>query len=170
MQIETQRLILREFQREDFRELAPILADPQVMRFSSTGVLSIAQTQEKIEGFIACCDKFGFGRWAVILKQTNELIGYCGIAIYRIDDRDEKELGYRLASRFWGRGLATEAASAAIRSGLDEFKLPYVFGIVERANIASVRVLEKIGMQYKRTTMFDDVEMDLYRIDAAMLL
>ncbi len=166
MLMETQRLILREFQREDFRELAPILADPQVMQFSPSGVASIVQTQEKIEDFINCYKESGFGKWAVILKQTDELIGYCGIAVDQIDNNAEKELGYRLASRFWGRGLATEAASAAIQCGFDKFNLPYILGIVERENLASVRVLEKIGMQFKKTTVFHELEMDVYRIDA----
>jgi len=166
MWIETQRLILREFQQEDFRELAPILANPQVMKFSPTGIISIEQTQEKIEGFITCYKEFGFGKWAVLLKESNKLIGYCGIAVERIDNKDEKELGYRLDSRFWGKGLATEAASAAIQCGVEQFNLPYVLGIVERANTASVRVLEKIGMRYEKATVFHKVEMDVYRVDA----
>lgn len=170
MWLETQRLVLREFQSEDDRELAPILADPQVMRFSPTGVLSIAQTQQKIESFITCYKQFGFGKWAIVLRESNELIGYCGIAVDQIDNRDEKELGYRLVSRFWGRGLATEAAIAAIQCGFNQFKLPYVLGIVERANTASVRVLEKTGMQFDRTTIFHEIEMNVYRIDTATLL
>ena len=81
MWLETQRLVLREFQREDYRELAPILANPQVMQFSLTGIISIPQTQEKIESFITEYEKNGFSKWAVIFKESNELIGYCGIAI-----------------------------------------------------------------------------------------
>lgn len=165
--LETPRLILRDFQPEDFRELAPILAEPKVMKFSPTGIISLPQTQERIEGFITCYKKFGFGKWAVIFKESKELIGYCGIAVEQIDQKDEKELGYRLDSRFWGKGLATEAASAAIQCGFEQFKLPYILGIVERANTASVRVLKKIGMQYERTTVFHEVEMDVYRVDAA---
>lgn len=167
MLIETNRLILREFQRTDFKELAPILADPKVMRFSPTGVNSVEQVQEKIQAFITCYKEFGFGKWAVILKESNQLLGYCGIAVDRIDDKDQKELGYRLDSRYWGRGLATEAASAVIKYGFEQIKLPYVLGIVERANLASVRVLEKVGMRHERTTIFHEVEMDVYRVDTA---
>ena len=166
MLIETQRLILREFQKKDFCNLAPILADSKVMKFSPTGIISVAQTQEKIQDFIACYQKFGFGKWAVTLKENNKLIGYCGIAVDRINDNDEKELGYRLDSKYWGQGLATEAASASIRYGFEKFKIPYILGIVESANIASVKVLEKVGMQYERKTIFHEVEMDVYRVDA----
>ncbi|NJM18205.1 MAG: GNAT family N-acetyltransferase [Richelia sp. SM1_7_0] len=167
MQIETVRLILREFQREDLQALAPILADPKVMKFSPTGVSSVEQVQERIEGFIACYNEFGFGKWAVILKESKQLLGYCGIAVDQIDGKDEKELGYRLDSKYWGQGLATEAASAAIKYGFDHLKLPYVLGIVERENTASVRVLAKIGMQYERQTIFHEIEMDVYRVDVA---
>jgi [ribosomal protein S5]-alanine N-acetyltransferase len=167
MAIETQRLVLREFSPEDVWNLAPILADPQVMKFSPTGVLTIAQTQDRIESFIASYRKSGFGKWAAVLKESTTLIGYCGIAVDRIDNKDEKELGYRLDAKFWGRGLATEAATATIQYGFEQCKLPYILGIVERDNRASVKVLEKIGMYYEKTTLFHDVEMDVYRVDAA---
>jgi [ribosomal protein S5]-alanine N-acetyltransferase len=170
MHIETPRLILREFRHEDLSELVPILSDPLVMKFSPTGVSSIDQVKNRIEGFIACYREFGFGKWAVIEKQNQELIGYCGIAVDQIDGRAEKELGYRLGSKFWGQGLGTEAATAAVRCGFQQFKLPYILGIVERANVASVRVLEKVGMQYQRPTIFHCLEMDVYRIDAAKYL
>jgi [ribosomal protein S5]-alanine N-acetyltransferase len=167
MLIETNRLILREFQRKDLQELAPILADPNVMKFSPTGVNSIEQVEKKIEGFISSYEELGFGKWAVILKESNQLLGYCGIAVDRIDDKDETELGYRLDSRYWEQGLATEAASAVIKYGFEQIKLPYILGIVERANLASVRVLEKVGMRHERTTIFHEVEMDVYRVDTA---
>lgn len=166
MRIETQRLVLREFQQSDVNALAPILADPLVMEFSPTGVLSIAQTQAKVEGFVACYQDHGFGKWAIILKDTHRLIGYCGIAVEQIDHQTEKELGYRLDSKFWGQGLATEAAIATLQYGFNALKLPYVLGIVEPANTSSVRVLKKTGMRFDRTTIFHQREMDVYRLNA----
>jgi [ribosomal protein S5]-alanine N-acetyltransferase len=166
MRIETPRLMLREFQHSDIDALAPILADPLVMEFSPTGVLTIAQTQSKIEGFITCYEKYGFGKWAVVLRESDRLIGYCGIAVEQIDNQAEKELGYRLDSKIWGQGLATEAAIAAVQYGFNALKLPYVLGIVESTNTASVRVLEKIGMRYERPTIFHQREMDVYRSGA----
>ncbi|MEO0376314.1 MAG: GNAT family N-acetyltransferase [Cyanobacteria bacterium P01_A01_bin.17] len=170
MWLETKRLVLREFQQEDLPWLASILADPQVMKFSPTGVASSRQAQEKIESFITSYRAYGFGKWAVLLEDRQELIGYCGIAVEQIDDRYEKELGYRLDSRCWGQGFATEAAIAAIQYGLESLKLPYILGVVERENIASVRVLEKIGMRFERTTTFHELEMDVYRVDATNFL
>jgi RimJ/RimL family protein N-acetyltransferase len=63
--------------------------------------------------------------------------------------------------------LATEAAATAIQYGFEQFKFPYILDIVERANIASVRVLEKLGMRHERETVFHGVTMDVYRIDIA---
>jgi RimJ/RimL family protein N-acetyltransferase len=163
--IETQRLILREFQRNDVEQLAPILSNVRVMEFSPAGILTTLQTQEKVDGFIASYKVYGFGKWAVIFKETNELIGYCGIAVEKVDRVYEREIGYRLNPDFWGSGLATEASSAAIQYGFEQLKLPYILGIVESANLASVRVLEKLGMRYERTTIFYDIEMDVYRVD-----
>ncbi|MBW4556639.1 MAG: GNAT family N-acetyltransferase [Trichormus sp. ATA11-4-KO1] len=163
--LETPRLILREFRREDFQQLASILADPQVMKFSRTGILSSSETQEKIESFIVSYAKYGFGKLAVFLKENNELIGYCGIAVEQIDQKDEIEIRYRLSPKFWGQNLATEAASATLQYGFERFNFAYILGIVERANIASMRVLEKLGMQYTRETMFHGIKMDVYQIE-----
>ncbi len=164
MQIETSRLMLRKFTHSDLLELAPILADPQVMKFSTRGIYSHLQTQRVIEKFIDSYQKNGFGMWAVILKESTALIGYCGLGIDIIDDRAEPEIGYRLATEFWGQGLATEAASACIRYGFDCAELSYILGVAERRNLASVRVLEKIGMTFDRETIFRGVKMDCYKI------
>ena len=94
-------------------------------------------------------------------------MGSKGIAIEQVDNVNERELGYRLDLKFWGRGLATEAASATIQYGFEQLKFQYILGIVERANPASVRVLEKLGMRYERETIFYGIEMDVYRLEAA---
>jgi [ribosomal protein S5]-alanine N-acetyltransferase len=164
MKIETPRLILREFDRSDLPVLTPILADPQVMKLSTMGIHSISQTEKAINNFIDSYKRFGFGFWAVILKESDLLIGYCGLAIDRIDNKDEPEVGYRLDSKFWGKGFATEAALASIEYGFTRIELPYILGAAQRQNIASVRVLEKIGMTFEKETIFRGVAMDVYKI------
>jgi [ribosomal protein S5]-alanine N-acetyltransferase len=143
VRIETDRLILREFRPTDLQALVPILADPKVMKFSTNGVNSVEQVREKIAGFITCYQQVGFAKWAVILKQNNHLLGYCGIGIDCIDGNDERELGYRLDSNYWGQGLATEAALASIKYGFDRLNLSYVLGVVERENTAQLGFLKK---------------------------
>ena len=167
MQLETQRLILRKFHQKDLHQLAPILANPKVMKFSPTGMLSVSQVQAKIDSFITSYKEFGFGKWAVIFKESNQLIGYCGIAVEQIDKVDEREIGYRLDPEFWGRGLATEAALTTLQYGFEQLKFPYILGIVERKNVASVRVLKKLGMKYNRETVFHGVKMDIYQVSDA---
>jgi RimJ/RimL family protein N-acetyltransferase len=124
MKIETPRLILREFMGSDLQVLAPILADPLVMKFSTMGIYSTPQTEKAIDNFIDSYKQFGFGLWAVILKESDDLlIGYCGLAVDRIDDRDEPEIAYRLDSNFWGEGFATEAALSSIQYGFDSDRI-----------------------------------------------
>jgi RimJ/RimL family protein N-acetyltransferase len=67
---------------------------------------------------------------------------------------DEREIGYRLDPEFWDKGLATEAASTALQYGFERLNFLYVLGIVERENAASVKVLKKLGMKYKKKTVF----------------
>jgi [ribosomal protein S5]-alanine N-acetyltransferase len=165
MYLETPRLLLRNFQLDDVPALATILADPQVMKFAPNGLLSTAETQAKVAGFMRSYQILGFGKWAVIYKTSLELIGYCGIALEDIDQHPEREVGYRLATRYWGQGLATEAAAATVEYGLRQLEFPYLLGIVERANVASVRVLEKVGMHYTHETYFHGISMDVYRIE-----
>jgi RimJ/RimL family protein N-acetyltransferase len=162
--LETERLILRDFVLEDVQKLALILGDPRVMQFSPQGILSTAETQAKIEEFIDSYQRQGFGKWAVVFKDNHQLIGYCGIILEHIDGVDEPEVGYRLAPAFWGQGLATEAAKAAVQYGLNQLRLPYILGIVEPANTASVNILKKLGMTYSRTTILYGSEVDLYRL------
>lgn len=167
--LQTNRLILREFKPGDLEYLGSILVNPQVMKFSSSGPCSIEEAQIRLEKFIESYQIFGFGKWAVCLRGSNQLIGYCGIAMEKIDGKDEKELGYRLDSQYWGQGLATEAASATVKYGFEALNLPYILGVVERSNQASVRVLEKVGMKYERVTIFQGSEMDVYRITSSEL-
>jgi [ribosomal protein S5]-alanine N-acetyltransferase len=77
MKMETSRLILREFLQSDLQALAPILADPLVMKFSTMGRYSTSQTEKAIDNFIDSYKQFGFGLWAVVLKESYRLIGYC---------------------------------------------------------------------------------------------
>jgi len=154
MWVETERLILREFKTSDLQALAPMLANPRVRKFLPTGILSTRQTAAKINDFMTSYRIYGYGKWAIRFKGSETLVGYCGIAKEKIDEKDEIELGYCLSPEYWGVGLATEAAVGAIKYGFNAFQFPYILGIVGRENLASVKVLQKLGMQFKKTTLF----------------
>ena len=153
---QTERLIIREFQVSDIEALAKILAKPEVMQFfSPTGALSYKQTAVKIQSFLDSYQQYGYGKYALIHRQSKRLIGYCGIAVEEIEGKLENELGYRLDSDFWGKGLATEAVKACLEYYFDKFKFDSVLGIVEPENKASIRVLEKVGMEFvKESTLW----------------
>jgi RimJ/RimL family protein N-acetyltransferase len=160
---QTERLIIREFQVLDIEALAQILAKPEVMQFSLDGVLSNKQTAVKIQSFLDSYQKNGYGKYALIHCQSRRLIGYCGIAVEEIEGKSENELGYRIDSDFWGQGLATEAAKACLEYGFDKFKFDDVLGIVEPENQASIKVLEKVGMEFVKESTWRGKVVCIYK-------
>ncbi|MGB3638644.1 MAG: GNAT family N-acetyltransferase [Rivularia sp. (in: cyanobacteria)] len=161
---QTERLIIREFQVFDIEALAQIVAKPEVMQFSPTGVLSTKQTAVKIQSFLDSYQKNGYGKWAVIHRESGRLIGYCGIAVEEIEGKPENELGYRLDSDFWGQGLATEAAKACLEYGFDKLKFDDVLGIVEPENHPSIKVLEKVGMEFVKESRWREKVVCIYQV------
>ena len=121
------------------------------MRFSD-GVRTPEGVREWVGDMVA--DRYpswGFGMWAVLEKRTDQMIGYCGLS--QFPDRAGTELGFRLARQYWGRGFATEAATAARDHGLVTIQLPRIVALIDPANLVAVRVVEKIGMRYDRDIM-----------------
>lgn len=162
---QTERLIIREFQVLDIEPLAKILAKPEVMQFfSPTGPLSTKQTAVKIQSFLDSYQKNGYGKYALIHRQSGRLIGYCGIAVEEIEGKLENELGYRFDSEFWGQGLATEAVKACLEYYFDKFKFDSVLGIVEPENKASIRVLDKVGMKFVKESILWGKVVYIYKI------
>lgn len=150
---ETDRLILRTFEPPDLEDLAPIMADPEVMRFSVTGPWSRDRTLRFIQGCMADYseERWGFGLWAAVHKGDHQLIGYCGLT--RFDDVDgsaEVELGYRFAPEYWGRGLGTEAARAVRDYAFEHLGMARLISMIEPENSASIRVAEKVGMAHEK--------------------
>lgn len=165
VRIETARLVLREFAPEDFPAVHALFSCPQVMRFSVSGPLTPTQSRERLDDFLRAYAEHGFGKWAIVLRATGEVIGGCGPALTVIDDEGglpARELGYRLRTEHWGRGLATEAAGAALDHCFKRLRFPHVLGFVEPANVASVRVLTKIGMRPQRNAVWHGRPVDVF--------
>ena len=89
---------------------------------------------------------YNHGRWAVHLKDGLQFIGWCGLKY--VAERNEVDLGYRFMKKFWGKGYATEAASASLKYGFDRLDIKQIIGRALPGNLASIKVLEKCGMQY----------------------
>jgi ribosomal-protein-alanine N-acetyltransferase len=153
MMLETPRLILRPFTIEDLDRLAHLMANKDFMRFSM-GPL----TREKVQDFLN--KVMGWARdglpsqFAMIIRSNGALVGYCGFFHHEVDGKMEIEIGYRLDSNFWNRGLTTEAARAVRDHGFRDLKLDYVISLIHPENVRSRRVAEKNGMTLERETTF----------------
>lgn len=145
--IETQRLLLRTFTIDDAQLIYELNTDPDVTKFTGDSVRDITQANEVLaKSIIPQYEKYGHGRWAVLVKPGLEFIGWCGLKSR--PERSEVDLGYRFKKDSWGRGYATESARACLDHGFKKLHLPRIVGRAMPENIASWRVLEKIGMQY----------------------
>jgi ribosomal-protein-alanine N-acetyltransferase len=144
--IETERLVLRRFAPGDLDELARLRADPLVMRY--IGEQSREKVEQRLQYYIALYESHGFGMWAVIDKATQAMIGWCGLIF--LDKTPEVEVGYGVARSYWGRGLMTEAARAALRFGFERAGLERIVAVAMPDNTASRRVMEKLGMRYEK--------------------
>jgi RimJ/RimL family protein N-acetyltransferase len=147
--IETDRLLLREFTLDDVEPFLQLATDPQIIRYTGDpgGLLTLEDARQNLlDRPIADYAKHGFGRWACVLKESGQVIGFAGLKF--LDELQDVDLGYRLLPQHWGKGLATEACGPIVRYGFDLLKLSHILGLVDPANVASVRVLEKLGMKY----------------------
>ncbi len=150
---ETERLVIRTFSLSDVPELTEILSDPEVMKHSVRGVCDEVATRKFIEWCMACYDSYGVGPWALIDKNDSALIGFCGVGPEMVADVEEINLGYRLARRYWNKGLASEATKAVLDYVFGQRQFHSVVVIIEPEHIASLRVAEKAGF-----TDFDAIE------------
>lgn len=160
--LNTERLQLRAFTRADLDDLATILADAEVMRFSLMSPKSREETRSALESILAAYDKHGFGLYAVVHAQDRKLIGYCGFVVREVDGRREIELGCGLAPSYWGRGFATEALKACRDYGFRKLGFERLISIVDPRNIASIRVAEKAGMSLEKTSAFEGSPLHIY--------
>ena len=167
--LETERLVLGEWQSADWIEFRPITTDPEVMRYITGGV---PWSEETIRSFVDRQVKLhgerGFCRWKLAEKSSGNMIGFCGVGIWR--DGLEPEIGWWLARRYWGKGLATEAARAALADIFERVRLDRVVSIARPANIASTRIMEKLGLKFDREFESEGVPLVQYEMRRAQYL
>jgi RimJ/RimL family protein N-acetyltransferase len=143
--LETPRLLLRPFGPGDAVLAHAIYSDPEVMRYVATGPMAdVALTQRLLEDYGDHQRRHGFSFWAVIERSSGTLIGDAGL--YRTP-AGEVELGYTLGAPWWRRGYATEAAGRWLSVAFEELGLDEVIALAEPANVASLHVLDKLGME-----------------------
>ncbi|WP_284618707.1 GNAT family N-acetyltransferase [Aquabacterium humicola] len=164
----TARLLLRRPDPDDVVRLFAIYGDPATNIYNPAGPFrDLQKAQTVLDVWLSHWQARGFGQWAIATREApREIIGFGGIAWRRYVDADALNLGYRFDAAAWGRGYATELGQAALRQAFVDLREPEVFAIVRPANLPSIRVLEKLGMQ--RIGALDDVpgqpQSHLYRI------
>lgn len=152
--IETERLLLREITLDDKEELFKLHSDPKVQKYTGEPVVeSIEEIEKAINTRISNYKKYGFGRWATILKSGMQFVGWAGLAY--LPEFDEIDLGYRFLPQYWGSGLATEAADAILTYGFDQLELKKIIAIAMKENKASIRVMEKVGMEFDKFAPYE---------------
>lgn len=142
---DTPRLSGRYFTLDDTLALTKILSDPEVMKYSIRGVCDEEATQNFINWCLECYILHKIGPCALIEKSANCLVGFCGINPEMVNNVEEASLGYRLARKTWGSGLATEATRAVLNYSFEVIPLPSIIVIIEPENTASLRVIKKLG-------------------------
>ncbi len=143
--LETSRLVLREFRVEDTDALLGVVGDPETMRYYPAA-LDRAGAEQWIARNRRRYTTDGHGLWAMVLKETGELIGDCGLTLQDVEGSKEMEIGYHVRRDLWGQGLATEAARACREYGFMKFAAERVVSIIRVENMSSRRVAEKNGM------------------------
>lgn len=156
--LETERTFLKEFDPSDDQDCFELNNDPEVMKYTGDSVFeSIEETREFLKAY-PDYQQNGFGRWKVIVKETGQMIGWCGLKKHDtfID------LGYRFKQSEWRKGYATETALACIKYGFEHLDMKEIVGRAHPENVASIRVLEKVGMKYFKTDRCLGVEEAVY--------
>jgi [ribosomal protein S5]-alanine N-acetyltransferase len=161
--IETARLRLRPLAPEDLGAIHRLWVNPEVRRYLwDDERISKERARSVIAAGIEDFESHGFGLWAVIPAEDEELIGFCGFR--SLEDAPEIELLYGISPPYWGMGLATEAARAAIRYGFEEAGFDRILGIADTEIEASRRVLEKAGMRFEKHTIYEGRDEVRYEI------
>lgn len=163
--LETPRLILRKFTEDDLDRLAELMSDPGFMKFSGSGPFTRGEAAASLERMLAAERAGRPSQFAVVLRETRVLIGYCGFFVQTVDDKEEVEIGYRLDPTYWGRGLATEAARAVRDHAFRDLRLPRVISLIHPDNAASIRVAEKNGMTQRRQTTWRGFPTLIFQVD-----
>jgi RimJ/RimL family protein N-acetyltransferase len=141
--LETERLILREFRESDTDAYAEMLADPEVMRFLGGRPLPRDEAWRNMAMVIGHRQLRGYGFWAVEERAGGELAGRVGC--WYPEGWPGLEVGWTLRRKFWGRGYATEAARASVEYAFKELGQSRVISLIAPANVASIRVAERLG-------------------------
>jgi RimJ/RimL family protein N-acetyltransferase len=154
--LETERLLLRRWKPSDREPFAEMNADPRVMEFFPD-CLTREESDRLIESIESHFDNHGFGLFAAELKAESKLIGFIGLHVagFQAHFTPCVEIGWRIAAPYWGQGLATEGSRAVVRFAFDRLRLENLVSFTAPGNMASRRLMEKLGMTHDPQEDFD---------------
>lgn len=164
MMLHTERLVLRDMTPDDLDALLLVFSDPETMRFYPRPF-----DREAMHGWIANMQRRsardGIALWTMVLRDSGEVIGDCGLVVQAVDGAEEVEIGWHVRRDLWGRGYATEAARACLAYGRRALGRTRFISIIAPGNVASRRVAEKIGMTVERETVWRDQTVLIHAVD-----
>jgi len=175
--LDTERLVLRAPVTADADALAPMYADPEVMRYVGDGrVLTRAETERSVRRMIERWDADGFGLFTTVRKEDDAVIGRVGLLVWNTETWEpttraaapngptEVEVGYTLGRDFWGQGYATEAAGAVRDYALEGLGAERLIALIIHGNTASENVARKLGLEHERNIMLGRREAQLFAL------
>lgn len=159
---ETDRLLLIEITPNEAEFAYRLNLDPEVIKYTGDEAFdSIEEARAFLEKYDHY-EKYGFGRWGVVLKETNKLIGWCGLKYTK--ELKEHDIGFRFFKNHWNKGYATEATIASLQIGFEKFNMTEIVGRAHGKNIGSIRVLEKSGLKFEKKIDFEGEDGVLFKI------
>lgn len=152
--IETDRLLLREITLDYKEEMFQLHSNPEVQKYTGEPrIESLEEMEQAIQARVGNYKKYGYGRWATFLKNGMQFVGWAGLAY--LPEFDEIDLGYRFLPEYWGSGIATEASHAILTYGFNKLALNRIIAIAMKENKASIRVMEKVGMEFDKLAPYE---------------
>jgi ribosomal-protein-alanine N-acetyltransferase len=164
--LETERLVGERLREDHFAYHRAMDTDPDVMA-TLGGVPSENESWERLRSGLEHWERNGFGPWVFHARSTGETVGGAALRRVEIEGQEEVELGYRVAAAWWGRGIATEMASALVGVARDRLGLREIVAFTLPHNLASRRVTEKVGFTYERDIEWAALPHVLYRLRLA---
>lgn len=163
MLFESERLSYRRFEEADASFIYELNLDEEMMRYTGDVAFESVESAQQFVRQYKHYDEYGYGRWSVVRKTDNKLIGWCGLKFHPTENYID--LGYRFARKEWGKGYATEAGKASLEYGNSAFDVNQVVGRTAAGNAASIRVLEKLGFAFWKKAPCEGITDSLfYRI------
>ncbi|MGI8884939.1 MAG: GNAT family N-acetyltransferase [Pyrinomonadaceae bacterium] len=161
--LETERLFIRKFTGDDLSKLIELRSDPEVYKYiGGLKKQNPDSIEKRLQFYIDCYEKCGFGMCAMLWKETGEMFGWSGLQ--PLEETGETEVAYGMATNFWRRGIGIECAKAWLDYGFAKSNLDRIVAIAVPENTGSWRIMEKLGMRFVKIENHYGLDCKFYSI------